>query len=43
MHPEDLMKSDLLSQILLLGSGCGILATLLLIAVAAVARTSGLF
>jgi hypothetical protein len=35
MHPEDLMKPDLLSQSLLLGSGIVIFVVLLLIVVAA--------
>jgi hypothetical protein len=35
MHPEDLMKPDLLSRSLLLGSGIMIVVALLLIVVAA--------
>jgi len=38
MHPEDLMKPDLLSEIVLLGSGGMIFASLLLIVVAAFTR-----
>jgi hypothetical protein len=39
MHPEDLMKSDLLSEIVLLGSGELIFVSLLLIVVTALTRT----
>jgi hypothetical protein len=39
MHPEDLMKPDLLSEIVLLGSGGMIFVSLLLIAVAVFTRT----
>jgi hypothetical protein len=35
MHPEDVMKADLLSEIILLGSGGLILVSLLLIVVTA--------
>lgn len=35
MHPEDLMKPDLFSEIVLLGSGALIFVSLLLIVVAA--------
>ena len=38
MHPEDLMKPDLFSEIVLLGSGGLILASLLVIAVTALTR-----
>lgn len=41
-HREDLLKSDLLSEILLLGSGIALFLPLLLILVAAIARTPGL-
>lgn len=37
MHPEDLMKPDLFSEILLLG-GAAIFAVLLLVVVTALAR-----
>jgi hypothetical protein len=40
MHPEDLMKPDLLSRSLLLGSGILILVALLLIVVAAFTRSA---
>jgi hypothetical protein len=38
MHPEDLMKADLLSEIVLLGSGGLIFVSLLLIVVAVLTR-----
>ena len=38
MHPEDLMKPDLFSEMVLLGSGGMLFATLLLIAVIAFMR-----
>jgi hypothetical protein len=38
MHPEDVMKPDLLSEIILLGSGGVIFVSLLLIAVTALTR-----
>ena len=38
MHPDDLMKPDLLSEIVLLGSGELILVSLLLIVAAALTR-----
>jgi hypothetical protein len=38
MHPEDVMKADLLSEIILLGSGGVILISLLLVAVTALTR-----
>jgi hypothetical protein len=38
MHPEDLMKPDLFSGIVLLGSGGLILVSLLLVVVAALTR-----
>jgi hypothetical protein len=38
MHPEDVMKPDLFSEIVLLGSGGLIFASLLLIVVTAFAR-----
>jgi hypothetical protein len=38
MHPEDLMKPDPLSEIVLLGSGGLIFVALLLVIVAAFAR-----
>jgi hypothetical protein len=38
MHPEDLMKPDLFSEILLLGSGGVIFAALLLVVVTALTR-----
>ena len=38
MHPEDLMKSDLFSEIVLLGSGGLIFISLLLIVVAVLTR-----
>jgi hypothetical protein len=38
MHPEDLMKSDLLSDILLLGFGVLMLTSLLLFVATALAR-----
>jgi len=38
MHREDLMKPDLLSEIVLLGSGGVLLASLLLIVVTAFTR-----
>jgi hypothetical protein len=42
MHPEDLMKPDLFSRSLLLGSGIVILVALLLIVVAAFTRSAPL-
>jgi hypothetical protein len=42
MRREDLMKPDLLSEILLLGSSVLIFVTLILIAVAALLRTPSL-
>ena len=42
MHPEDLMKADMLSEILLLVSGSLIFFTLLLILVAALTPTAAL-
>jgi hypothetical protein len=38
MHPEDLMKPDLFSEIVLMGSGGLLLASLLLIVVIALTR-----
>jgi hypothetical protein len=38
MHPEDLMKPDLFSEIVLLGSGGLIMVSLLLIVAAALTR-----
>jgi hypothetical protein len=38
MHPEDLMKADVLSEIVLLGSGGLIFVSLLLIVVAVLTR-----
>jgi hypothetical protein len=38
MHPEDLLGPDLLSQLVLLGSGTLIFVSLLLIVVTAVTR-----
>ncbi len=38
MHPEDVMKSDLFSQLVLLGSGGLIFVSLLLIVAAALMR-----
>jgi hypothetical protein len=38
MHPEDVMKPDLFSEIVLLGSGGLIFISLLLIVVTALAR-----
>jgi hypothetical protein len=38
MHPDDLMKADLLSEILLVGSGLILFVPLLLIIVAALSR-----
>jgi hypothetical protein len=38
MHPEDLMKPDLFSEILLLGSGGLLFASLLLLVVIALTR-----
>ena len=40
MHPEDLMKPDLLSEILLVGSGVLIFVTLILILVDALTQTA---
>jgi hypothetical protein len=42
MNPEDLMKPDLFSRFLLLGSGIVILVALLLIVVAAFTRSTPL-
>jgi hypothetical protein len=42
MHPEDLMNSDLPSEILLLVSGSLIFVTLLLILVAVLTQTAAL-
>ena len=42
MHPEDLMKADMLSEILLLVSGSLIFFTLLLILVAGLNPTAAL-
>jgi hypothetical protein len=39
MHPEDLMKPDLLSEIVLLGSGELIFVSLLLVIVTVLMRT----
>jgi hypothetical protein len=39
MHPEDLMKPDLFSEILLLGGGGVVFAALLLAVVIALTRT----
>jgi hypothetical protein len=38
MHPEDLMKPDLFSEIILLGSGGLVFASLLLIVVTVLTR-----
>lgn len=38
MHPEDLMKPDLISEIVLLGSGGLMFVSLLLVVVTAFAR-----
>jgi hypothetical protein len=38
MHPEDVMKPDLFSEILLLGTGALIFVSLLLIVVTALTR-----
>ena len=38
MHPEDLMKPDLFSEIVLMGSGMMLFASLLLIVVIALTR-----
>jgi hypothetical protein len=38
MHPEDVMRPDLLSEIILLGSGGVIFVSLLLIVVTAIIR-----
>jgi hypothetical protein len=40
MHPDDLMKADLLSEILLAGSGLILFVPLLLIIVAALSRSA---
>jgi hypothetical protein len=40
MHPDDLMKSDMLSEILLVGSGLVLFVPLLLILVAALAQSA---
>jgi hypothetical protein len=42
MRRNDLMKPDLLSEILLLGSGVILVATLVMIVLAALARTAAL-
>ena len=42
MHPEDLMKPDLFSEIVLLGSAALIVVALLLIVVAAFAQPAAL-
>jgi hypothetical protein len=42
MHRDDLMKPDLLSKIVVLGSGALIVVTLLLILVVALTRTVSL-
>ena len=39
MHPEELMKPDLFSEIVLMGGGTLIFASLLLIAVTALTRS----
>ncbi len=40
MHPDDLMKSDLLSEILLVSSGVLLFVALILVLVAALTQTS---
>ena len=40
MHPDDLMKSDLLSEILLVISGVLLFVALILVLVAALTQTS---
>jgi len=40
MHPDDLMKSDLLSDILLVSSGVLLFVALILVLVAALTQTS---
>jgi hypothetical protein len=42
LHPDDLLKPDLLCEILLLGSGVVISVMLLFIVAASVARMAGL-
>lgn len=42
MHPEDLMKPDLLSEILLLVCGIAIFAPMLLILIVAITHTAAL-
>ncbi len=42
MHRDDLMKPDLLSEILLLGSGVLVFGTLILILVVALTQTASL-
>jgi hypothetical protein len=42
LHPKDVMKPDLLSQILLVGSGTLTLVTLLVIVVAALTHVAAL-
>jgi hypothetical protein len=42
MHPDDLMKADLLSEILLVGSGLILFVPLLLILVSAVSQSVAL-
>jgi hypothetical protein len=37
MHPDDLLKSDLLSEILLLGGGVAVMVSFLMVMVATVA------
>jgi hypothetical protein len=38
MHPDDLMSPDLLSELLLLGSGVAVVVALLMVMVATVVR-----
>jgi hypothetical protein len=40
VHPDDLMKSDLLSEILLVSSGVLLFVALILVLVAALTQTS---
>jgi hypothetical protein len=40
VHPDDLMKSDLLSEILLVSSGALLFVALILVLVAALTQTS---
>lgn len=40
MHPDDLMKSDLLSEILLVSSGVLLFVALMLVLLAALTQTS---